>query len=156
MWYVLLILNTLSVYMAHLITQIISISMVYIVRSWSDSHRVRTNLTLTVTRVAFSPAAAQANSESSANRPVEPSASLQITGRVAQENAYVKLGAFHTLDVEANRDVRIEKAEWDSVALDRVQEASIPGRGAEVGAVVCGEGKSGDTLLRYPEELTSD
>ena len=106
----------------------------------SESHRVRTNLTLTVTRVAFSAAAAPANSEAASNGPVEPSASLQITGRVAAENAYVKLGAFHTLDVEANRDVRIEKTEWDSVALDRVQEASIPGRGAEVGAVVCGEG----------------
>lgn len=93
-----------------------------------------------MTRVAFSPAAAPANPESAINGPVEPSASLQITGRVAQENAYVKLGAFHTLDVEANRDVRIEKTEWDSIALDRVEESSIPGRGAEVGAVVCGEG----------------
>lgn len=108
----------------------------------SESHRVRTSLTLTVTRVAFSPATAPANSESSPNVPVEPSASLQITGRVAQENPYVKLGAFHTLDIEANRDVRIEKMEWDSIALDRVREASIPGRGAEVGAIVCGEGTS--------------
>ncbi|VDB85448.1 unnamed protein product [Peniophora sp. CBMAI 1063] len=113
----------------------------------SESHRVRTNLTLTVSRVVFSPAAAPASSESTTSGPAEPSASLQITGRVAQENAYVKLGAFHTLDVEANRDVRIEKSEWDSVALDRVQEASIPGRGAEVAAVVCGEGTAAFCLL---------
>ncbi|KZV76133.1 pelota [Peniophora sp. CONT] len=113
----------------------------------SESHRVRTSLTLTVTRVNFSAAAAPAASETTTNAPVEPSASLQITGRVAQENAYVKLGAFHTLDVEANRDVRIEKHEWDSIALDRVQEASIPGRGAEVGAIVCGEGTAAFCLL---------
>ena len=55
----------------------------------------------------------------------------------------MKMGAFHTLDIEANRDVRIEKDEggWDSVALGRVQESCVPGRGAEVAAVVCGEGQ---------------
>jgi protein pelota len=58
-----------------------------------------------------------------------------------EENDHVKMGAFHTLDIEANRDVRIEKAEWDSISLERVEEASQPGRGAEVGAVVCGEGQ---------------
>ena len=52
------------------------------------------------------------------------------------------MGAFHTLDIEANRDVRIEKVQegWDSVALARVEESCVPGRGAEVAAVVCGEG----------------
>jgi protein pelota len=60
----------------------------------------------------------------------------------------VKLGAFHTLDLEANRDVRIEKLDgWDSVANARVEEAIIPGRGAEVGAVVCGEGVAAFCLL---------
>jgi hypothetical protein len=108
----------------------------------SESHRVRTTLTVTVTRVVFSPSAAPSSAESAANGPVEPSASLQVTGRVAVENQYVKLGAFHTLDIEANRDVRIEKLEWDSISLERVQEASVPGRGAEVGAIVCGEGMS--------------
>jgi protein pelota len=60
----------------------------------------------------------------------------------------VKMGAFHTLDIEPNRDVRIEKADgWDSVARDRVTEATIPGKGAEVGAVVCGEGTAAFCLL---------
>jgi protein pelota len=57
-----------------------------------------------------------------------------------EENEHVKMGAFHTLDIEANRDVRIEKSEWDSISLERIEEASQPGRGAEVAAVVCGEG----------------
>ncbi len=75
-------------------------------------------------------------------------AALHISGRVTSENQYVKLGAFHTLDIEANRDVRIEKADgWDSVALARVEEAIVPGRGAEVGAVVCGEGTAAFCLL---------
>ena len=37
--------------------------------------------------------------------------------------------------------IRIEKTNgWDSVALDRINESCLPGRGAEVAAVVCSEG----------------
>ena len=73
-----------------------------------------------------------------------------------EENEHVKMGAFHTLDVEANRDVRIEKPEWDSISLERIEEASQPGRGAEVGAVVCGEGTNEHTapLLRLLKDKT--
>ena len=58
------------------------------------------------------------------------------------ENAHVKMSAFHTLDIEVGRDIRIEKDEWDSIALATVEESCVPGRGAEVGAIVCGEGQS--------------
>jgi len=51
------------------------------------------------------------------------------------------MNAFHTLDIEVGRDVRIEKDEWDSIALTTVEESCVPGRGAEVGAIVCGEGE---------------
>ena len=57
------------------------------------------------------------------------------------ENVHVKMNAFHTLDIEVGRDVRIEKDEWDSIALATVNESCVPGRGAEVGAIVCGEGQ---------------
>lgn len=67
-------------------------------------------------------------------------ATLSIAGRVTVENPFVKMGAYHTLDLETNRDIRILKDEWDSVALNRVKEACEEGRGAEVGAIVCGEG----------------
>ena len=57
------------------------------------------------------------------------------------------MGAFHTLDIESNRDIRIEKADgWDSIAISRVEESCVPGRGAEVGAVVCGEGTAAFSL----------
>jgi protein pelota len=59
---------------------------------------------------------------------------------VSQQTKDVKLGAHHTLDIEANRDVRIIKILWDSVALGRVEDACIEGRDAEIGAIVCGEG----------------
>ena len=51
-------------------------------------------------------------------------------------------------DQLANRDFRLSKASgWDSVALERVEESVKPGRGAEVGAVVCGEGTAAICLL---------
>lgn len=59
----------------------------------------------------------------------------------------MKMGAFHTLDIEAHRDIRIIKPHWDSVSLGRVEEACVEGRGAEVGAIVCGEGTAAVCLL---------
>jgi protein pelota len=66
---------------------------------------------------------------------------VQITGRVVMENQHVKMGSFHTLDIETHRDVKVIKENWDSIALERVAEACVEGRGAEVGAIVCGEGE---------------
>lgn len=117
---------------------------------------MRLNLTIRVVRVEFSASAAPAgasqdtSTESSASTSAgaPATAALHISGPVIVENAHVRLGAYHTLDVEANRDIRIEKADgWDSVASARVDEAIVPGRGAEVGAVVCGEGTATFCLL---------
>jgi protein pelota len=112
-----------------------------------ETTRVRTTLTIQVKRIHFSPSMAgndaSAGSSSAAaagNQAPESTASLQISGPVAAENKYVAMGSHHTLDLEVHRDVRIEKPEWDSIALGRVEESCVPGRGAEVGAVVCGEG----------------
>jgi protein pelota len=65
------------------------------------------------------------------------------------------MGAFHTLDLETNRDVRIVKEEWDSVALERVKEACDEGKGAEVGAIVCGEGKALASTLFVQRRLNA-
>ena len=115
----------------------------------TESHRVRLNLTLVVTRVEWSPAVSAGEASASAadgsntSNAQTSTAGLSISGRVVSENQHVKMGAFHTLDIEANRTVRIEKEYgWDSIALARVEESCMPGRGAEVAAVVCGEGSS--------------
>jgi protein pelota len=69
---------------------------------------------------------------------------LHVSGKVTSENEHVKKGAFHTLDLEIGRDFTIIKGEgeWDSVARERIKEMTEPGRGADVGAIVCGEGES--------------
>ncbi|KAK8864233.1 mRNA surveillance protein pelota [Kwoniella newhampshirensis] len=113
----------------------------------SDSYRVRTNLTLEVTKTTFSPAASSSQANGQGEKK-EPTASLQISGKVIEENDYVRLGAYHTLDLEANRDFRLTKASgWDSIALERIEESTQEGRGAEVGAIVCGEGTAVICLL---------
>ncbi|KAJ7590994.1 eRF1 domain 1-domain-containing protein [Mycena floridula] len=117
----------------------------------SESQRVRLNLTIQVSRVEFSSSAAPSessndpNSSSSAN---STTTSLHISGPVVLENQHVRMGAYHTLDIETQRDVRIEKVDgWDSVAIARMEESIVPGKGAEVGAVVCGEGTAAFCLL---------
>lgn len=61
---------------------------------------------------------------------------------MVEENKYVKLGQYHTLDLELQRNVTILKEEWDSIALERVQESCDVSKKAEIGAVVLQEGKA--------------
>ena len=82
----------------------------------SDSYRVRVQLQLSVTKTDFSQAASGsaagpgggtgggggglASNGTSNDKRGEGTASLQISGQVVNENEYVRLGAFHTLDLE--------------------------------------------------------
>jgi stalled ribosome rescue protein Dom34 len=65
---------------------------------------------------------------------------LHVSGPVVEENKYVKMGQYHTLDLETQRNVTILKDDWDSVALDRIKDACDVTKKAEVGAVVLQEG----------------
>ncbi|THH10224.1 hypothetical protein EW145_g1470 [Phellinidium pouzarii] len=121
----------------------------------TDSRRVKTTLTLSVERMHFSPAVSALNtsasndaaSGSNGSPSSSQGATLSITGQVTVENQFVKMGAYHTLDLEVNRALRIVKTEWDSIALSRVRESCEEGKGAEVGAIVCGEGTAAICLL---------
>jgi protein pelota len=60
----------------------------------------------------------------------------------------VKVGQYHTLDLELQRNFTLEKADgWDSVALGVVREAVDPANRAEVGAVVMQEGLANICLI---------
>jgi protein pelota len=66
---------------------------------------------------------------------------LHVSGRVAEENKYVKVGAYHTLDLELQRNFTLEKKDgWDSVALETVKEAIRQEKEGVVPAVVMQEG----------------
>jgi eRF1 domain 1 len=88
--------------------------------------RVRTTLTILVEKTDFDVQAG----------------ALHVSGPVVEENKYVKMGQYHTLDLETQRNVTILKDEWDSVALGRIKEACDVTKKAEVGAVVMQEGSA--------------
>ncbi|XP_032513431.2 protein pelota [Danaus plexippus] len=90
----------------------------------STSNRVRTTLTIRVENIDFDTQACM----------------LRLKGRNIVENQYVKMGAYHTLDLELNRKFTLCKILWDSVALERVEMACDPAASADVAAVVMQEG----------------
>jgi len=90
----------------------------------STSNRVRTVLTIRIENIDFDTQACV----------------LRLKGRNIAENQYVKMGAYHTLDLEVNRKFTLTKSEWDSVALERVDTACDPTQHADVAAVVMQEG----------------
>lgn len=93
---------------------------------------MHTTLTIRVTKLDFDPQAGQ----------------LHVSGRVAEENKHVKLGSFHTLDLELQRNFTLEKAEgWDSVALDTLKEAINQEAKAQLWAVIMQEGLANICLI---------
>jgi protein pelota len=58
------------------------------------------------------------------------------------------MGAYHTIDLELNIKFDIIKHEWDSVALDRVQEACDPALNCDLAAIVMQEGLANICLIR--------
>lgn len=70
---------------------------------------------------------------------------LHVSGQIAAETKYTKIGQFHTLDLELQRNFTLEKDAqdgegWDSVAREQLAEATDQTRGTEAVAVVMHEG----------------
>ncbi|KXT05854.1 hypothetical protein AC578_997 [Pseudocercospora eumusae] len=111
-----------------------------------SNERVHMNLTIRVTKLDFDPQAGQ----------------LHVSGQIAEENKWVKLGSFHTLDLELQRNFTLEKADgWDSVALDTLREAIDQDKKAVLWAVVMQEGLANiclitehQTILRQKIEIS--
>jgi protein pelota len=57
-----------------------------------------------------------------------------------EENKFVKMGAYHTLDLELHRPFTIEKECWDVIHLERIQDASDVSKRADIAAIVLQEG----------------
>ncbi|XP_076346162.1 pelota mRNA surveillance and ribosome rescue factor isoform X2 [Tachypleus tridentatus] len=95
------------------------------------SNRVRTTLTVRVENVDFDTQACV----------------LRVKGRNIQENQYVKMGAYHTIDLELNRKFTLVKAHWDSVALDRLDMACDPTQHADLAAIIMQEGLANVCLV---------
>lgn len=67
-------------------------------------------------------------------------ASLRVNGRNIRENEHVKMGSYHTLDIEPGRKVKIGKTEWSGLELELLEQAASAMSKSEVAAVVIQEG----------------
>ena len=65
---------------------------------------------------------------------------LRLKGRNIAENPHVKMGAYHTIDLELHKKFTLQKPLWDSVHLERIELATDPGRSADVAALIMAEG----------------
>lgn len=90
----------------------------------TTSNRVRTTLTIRVEGIDFDTQGCM----------------LRLNGRNIEENKYVKMGAYHTLDLEMNRKFTLSKPCWDSVHLERIDLACDPSQNADLAAIVMQEG----------------
>ncbi|MCJ1470883.1 Translation factor pelota [Pseudocyphellaria aurata] len=98
----------------------------------TTSTRIHTTLTIRVTKSDFDPQSSQ----------------LHVSGRIAEETRFTKVGQYHTLDLELQRNFTIEKDEgWDSVARQVVKDACDPSKSADVWAVVMQEGLANVAVL---------
>ena len=52
------------------------------------------------------------------------------------ENEHVKLGAYHTLEIELQRPFSLYKQSWDVLDLDRIKQACDPAASADLAAVL--------------------
>lgn len=90
----------------------------------TGSSRIKTTLTLSVETIEY-------DAQGSV---------LRVKGRNIVENQYVKMGQYHTIDLELNRKFTLFKSEWDSIALERLETACDPSQTADLGAVIMQEG----------------
>lgn len=90
----------------------------------TGSTRVRTTLTIAIETIEYD----------------TQGCVLRVKGRNIVENQYVKMGQYHTLDLELNRKFSLTKSHWDSIALDRLELACDPTQNADLGAVIMNEG----------------
>uniref|UniRef100_A0A7C9CQL6 Protein pelota homolog n=1 Tax=Opuntia streptacantha TaxID=393608 RepID=A0A7C9CQL6_OPUST len=65
---------------------------------------------------------------------------LRIRGKNILENEHVKIGAFHTLELELKRPFVLRKDVWDSLALDMINQAADPAASADLVVVLMQEG----------------
>ncbi|KAF8566268.1 hypothetical protein P879_09590 [Paragonimus westermani] len=89
-----------------------------------QTKQVRTNLTIEVEKIDYD---------------IQGSV-LHLKGRNVVENQFVKMGAYHTLDLSTDEKFTITKNEWDSVAIMLVEQAADPTQHADLAAVMMHEG----------------
>lgn len=79
---------------------------------------------------------------------------LRIRGKNILENEHVKIGAFHTMEVEPHRPFVLRKDVWDSLALETLRQASDPSASADLAVVLMQEGLAHILLIGKSVTIT--
>ncbi len=61
---------------------------------------------------------------------------MRLRGKNLTETEHVKLGSYHTLELEPQRAFTLEKAVWDAIDVERIQQATDPAASADLAAVL--------------------
>ena len=77
----------------------------------------------------------------------KPGGTLRLKGRNLTECEHVKLGAYHTIELEAGRQLALTKDVWEPQDAERVASACDPAAGADVAAVLVSEGLANVCLV---------
>jgi protein pelota len=65
---------------------------------------------------------------------------IRLKGRNLTESEHVRLGAYHSLELEPGRAFELGKDVWDALDAARLQEACDPAAGADLAALLITEG----------------
>ena len=65
---------------------------------------------------------------------------MRIGGKNQRKSDHVSMNAYHTLELELNKNFTIEKDCWDTILLERADTACNPSKYAEIAAVVMHNG----------------
>ena len=52
------------------------------------------------------------------------------------ETEHVKLGAYHTVELEPQRPFTLEKQAWDAIDIERIRQSTDPALSADLAAVL--------------------
>jgi protein pelota len=90
----------------------------------ADSERIKLKLTVIVEVVEFD----------------AEGGTIRLRGKNMTETEHVKLGAYHTLELEQQRAFTLFKTCWDALDVERVQQAIDPALSADLAVVLITEG----------------
>eukprot|EP00249_Psilotum_nudum_P016611 c25905_g1_i1 orf=230-1366(+) len=96
-----------------------------------EAERVRTKLEVEVEAIEFDNVAS----------------ALRIRGKNISENEHVKLGAYHTLEIDQQRAFVLTKELWDPMSLEILWQSSDPAASADIAAVMMQEGLANICLV---------
>lgn len=65
---------------------------------------------------------------------------IRLKGRNLTENEHVKLGAYHSLELELQRAFTLAKDRWDALDVERIKQSTDPAASADLAVLLITEG----------------